>query len=327
MKALVTGANGFTGGHLARHLLARGHAVRALVRPGADVSALGDAQVEFAYADLAEDRPLDTAVRGVDTVFHVAALYRTEGVPRQRFWQVNVDGTRRLFEAAARAGVRRVVHVSTVGVQGNITRPPAREEDPYAPGDHYQESKRDGELLALEWFRGGRLAGSVIRPTGIYGPGDVRFLKLFRAIDRGRFVMLGSGDTLYQLCYVDDLVRGMLLAATHEAALGEVFTIGGAEFLPLRDLVTRIATVLGRPVPRLSFPVAPVRAVAAVCEVVFKPLGLEPPLYRRRVDFFTKHRAFDIGKARARLGYAPEVPLDEGLHRTAAWYRSRGLLG
>lgn len=326
MHALVTGATGFTGGHLVRDLVGRGWRVRALTRPAADRGALAALPVEVAELDLAGSGPADEAVRGVDVVFHVAGLYRTEGVPRQLFQKVNVEGTRRLLEAATRAGVGRFVHVSTVGVQGHIARPPATEETAYAPTDHYQVSKRDGEALARAHFARTGLLGVIVRPTAIYGPGDLRFLKLFRLIDRGRFVMLGRGDMLYHLVYVQDLVEGLVLAATRSSATGQVFTLGGDEYLALRDLAARVAAVLGRPAPRLRVPVGPVRALGLLCEVTCRPFGIAPPLYRRRVDFFTKSRAFDIGKARRVLGYAPRVGLDEGLRRTAEWYRQEGLL-
>lgn len=326
MLALVTGATGFTGSHLARHLARQGWRVRALMRPGADLAAFAGLPIEPAHLDLADGRPADDAMRGVDVVFHVAAIYRAE-VSRDRFHQVNVEGTRKLLEAATRVGVGRFVHVSTVGVQGHIARPPATEDAPFSPGDHYQASKRDGEVLAREHFARTGLEGVVVRPTAIYGPGDLRFLKLFRAIERRRFLMVGRGDTLYHLVYVQDLVEGLTLAGTRPAAAGEVFTVGGAEYLSLNDLVRRIAAVLGRPAPQARVPVGPVRAIGLLCEAACRPLGIAPPLYRRRVDFFTKSRAFDIGKARRLLDYAPRVDLDEGLRRTAAWYAAQGLLG
>jgi nucleoside-diphosphate-sugar epimerase len=327
VKALVTGASGFTGSHLARHLGAAGYDVRALVRRSSRLTALEGVPVELAYADLEKADPLDHAVQGVHAVFHIAALYRAENVSRRAFWDVNVEATRRLLEASERAGVRRFVHCSTVGVQGDIRNPPAPEEAPYSPGDRYQESKRDGELLALEWFRSGRVAGSVVRPTGIYGPGDLRFLKLFRMIDRGRFRMLGSGEVLYHLTYVEDLAQGLRLAGEREEALGEVFTIGGEGYLTLNQLVAKIAQALGRPIPQHAhIPVWPVWMAGLACELLCKPFGIEPPLYRRRVDFFTKSRAFDISKAKRLLGYRPQVSLEDGLRRTASWYREEGLL-
>ncbi len=326
MKALVTGANGFTGSYLTKHLLNKGYDVRVLVRKNSNLSTLEGLPVEYAYADLAADDPVEDAVAGVDVVFHIAALYRAENVPKRMFWAVNVEGTRKLLQAAKKADVKRFVHCSTVGVQGEIKNPPAKEEDPYNPGDYYQESKMEGELLALNFFKKENLPGTVVRPVGIYGPGDTRFLKLFKYIYNGKFRMIGSGKVLYHLTYVEDLVAGIALAGEKEEALGEIFTIGGNEYVTLNELVEKIARILDRPVPKTRIPVWPVWLAGLLCELTFKPLGLEPPIFRRRVDFFIKDRAFDISKAKRLLGYEPRVSLDEGLKITADWYKQQGWL-
>ncbi len=326
MKVLVTGANGFTGSYLTRHLLNKGYDVRVLVRKSSNLKNLDGLPVEYAYGDLAVDAPLDFAADGVDVVYHIAALYRTENVPKRMFWAVNVDGTRKMLEAAKRCGVKRFVHCSTVGVQGEIKNPPATEEAPYAPGDHYQQSKLEGELLALDFFKKENLAGTVVRPVGIYGPGDTRFLKLFKYIYNGKFRMIGNGRVLYHLTFVEDLVAGIALAGEKEEAVGEIFTIGGEEYVTLNELVQKIAAILNRPVPKTRIPVWPVWVAGLLCELTFKPLHLEPPIYRRRLDFFIKDRAFDISKAKRLLGYQPRVSLDEGLRITANWYLEQGWL-
>ena len=323
---LVTGATGFTGGVLARKLADSGARVAALARKGRDTTALESAGIVIRRGDLRDPEALAAACRGIDTVYHIAATYRQEGIPRQEFHDVNVGGTLALLAAARDAGVRRFVHCSTVGVQGEIENPPADEEAPFRPGDTYQETKAEAELKAREFFASSAMEGVVFRPVGIYGPGDTRFLKLFRGIARGRFVMIGSGKVLYHLTYVDDLAAGIILCGTHPAAPGRIYTLGGSEYGTLSDLVGRIARVLDRPNPRLRIPVWPVYTAGILCEMICTPLGIEPPLYRRRVDFFRKDRAFDIGRARAELGNAPRVGLDEGLARTAAWYRQEGLL-
>ncbi|RMD92609.1 MAG: NAD-dependent epimerase/dehydratase family protein, partial [Calditrichaeota bacterium] len=125
MKVLVTGANGFTGSYLTKHLLDKGYEVRVLVRKSSNLDALQGLPVEYAYADLADDSPVDDATRGIDTVYHIAALYRAENVPKKMFWRVNVGGTKKMLIAAKKAGVKRFVHCSTVGVQGEIKNPPA----------------------------------------------------------------------------------------------------------------------------------------------------------------------------------------------------------
>lgn len=329
MRALVTGASGFTGGALCALLVGRGAAVRGLVRASSDTRALEALGVERVVHDLADEGPLDAAVADIDTVFHVAAAWRSERLPLSAYWDVNVGGTRRLLEAAGRARVGRFVHTSTVGVQGHIDEGPASEEYRFGPGDHYQESKRDAEVLARDFGRSTGLPVAVVRPAGIYGPGDDRFLKLFRFIGEGRFRMIGSGEVHYHFTYIDDLVRGIALAGEHPDAAGEVFTLGGRESVSLNDLVALIARILGAPDPgrRRHIPVAPVMAAAAACEAICRPLGIQPPLYRRRVDFFTHHRSFDVSKAERVLGFRAEVPLEDGLRRLADWFRAEGMLG
>ena len=324
-STLVTGATGFTGSHLCRRLVAEGHHVIALVRPTSQTRELEAMGVECRVVDISDRAALRSAFPPVDVVYHLAAAYRTEHADRSVFEQVNVRATENLLAMALEAGVGRFVHCSTVGVQGHIEDPPAREEYRFRPGDHYQRSKLEGELLARSYVDRG-LDVTVIRPVGIYGPGDLRFLKLFRAIARGRFIMIGSGEVLYHLTFVDDLVEGFVRAGSSPAARGEVFTIGGPRYTTLRELVNLIADTLGRPHPRGRVPFWPVHAAAAVCEWVCRPLGVAPPLYRRRVEFFAHDRAFDISKARRLLGYEPRVDLEEGFARTAAWYREHGLL-
>ncbi len=325
-KILVTGASGFTGGRLVRRLVSQGETVLAMVRPTSNLQELQELKVEPVFCDLAQDEILPSMLQDVHTIFHLAAVYRTQGVPDSYFYNVHARGTQCLMEAALQAGVKRFVHVSTVGVHGNIKNPPADENTPYGPGDIYQQTKVEGERIALDYIRNRGLPGTVIRPAGIYGPGDTRFLKLFRGIQKGIFWMIGSGDTLYHLTYVDDLIDGMILASKKEAAMGEVFILGGKEPVTIARLVEMIAGILQRPVPRRSIPVGPVMLAARLCEGLFRPLGLEPPLYPRRLDFFIKDRSFNIAKARRILGYEPKVNLSDGLASTVEWYRQKAYL-
>jgi nucleoside-diphosphate-sugar epimerase len=325
-KTFVTGASGFTGGYLCSALREKGCEIKALVRKNSRCDHLKKPGIQLIEADLTDPDSLAGKLRDVDTVFHIAALYRQEGVSKDLFFKVNVEGTRALLEESLRAGVKRFVHCSTVGVQGEISHPPAKEDAPYKPGDHYQVSKLQGEKLALSYFREGKIDGVVVRPVGIYGPGDTRFLKLFKHIYNGSFKMIGRGSVLYHLTYVEDLARGIILAGESPGASGQIYTIGGNEYLPLSELVQLIAQILQKPVSKIHIPLWPVYAAAFCCELLCRPLAIEPPLYRRRLDFFTKDRAFNIAKAKKELGYLPKVPLKEGLTRTAHWYRENGWL-
>ncbi|MCX6353896.1 MAG: NAD-dependent epimerase/dehydratase family protein [Candidatus Aureabacteria bacterium] len=325
-RVLVTGATGFTGGHLCLRLAERGYGVRVLVRSPEKAASLATRGVEVFQGDLKDSGSVMKASEGCATVYHIAATYRQEGVPDQEFRDVNVRGTQHALEAALRCGAERFVHCSTVGVHGHISHPPADETAPYGPGDLYQETKLEGEKLALEYFRVKGLPGVVFRPTGIYGPGDTRFLKLFRHIKSRRFHMIGSGGVYYHLTYIDDLVDGIILCGTKKEALGNIYILGGENYVTLNEMVRTIAEILGVGISRVKIPFWPVYAAAFVCEKLCKPIGIEPPLYRRRVDFFRKDRAFDISKARRELGFDPKVGVREGLKRTADWYSEQGLL-
>jgi nucleoside-diphosphate-sugar epimerase len=326
MRVLVTGATGFTGGHLAGYLAARGDQVRALVRDPNGAAALGRAGIEAVAGDLRDRSSLAAAVGGVEVVYHVAAIYREAGLAPREFQAVNADAVGALVEVAAAAGARRVVHCSTVGVHGDVERPPANEDAPLRPGDIYQETKLEGEHRARDASARTGLPVVIVRPTGIYGPGDRRLLKLFRGVARRRFVTLGRGEIFYHLTHIDDLVEGFRLCGEHPAAAGRTYILAGPEVTTLNELVELIAAEAGVRPPGLHLPVWPFWMAGAACEAVCVPLGIEPPIYRRRVDFFTKSRAFDTTRARAEIGYAPAVGLREGIRRTLAWYREQGWL-
>ncbi len=325
-RVLVTGANGFTGSYLCRSLTEQGYQVRALVRPSSNTKMLHGVDVEYVRCDLARDDVPAKALRGVETVYHIAAVFRTEGVPDHYFYDVNVRGTERMLQAALHADVTRFVHCSTAGVMRKTSQPAADERTPYDPGDIYQHTKMEGECRALDFFHHHQLPGVVVRPASIYGPGDLRYLKLFRAIKKGVFVMIGPGTVSHHLIYIDDLVHGLHLAGEHPAAVGEIFILAGDQAVPIKQLVTMIAELLGRPAPKRHIPLRPVMLAAKVCQKLCRPLGIEPPLYPRRLDFFNKDRAYNISKAKHMLGYTPTTSLKTGLARTAQWYQQNGYL-
>lgn len=330
MTVLVTGATGFTGGHLAQYLAGRGDQVRALVRPRSrerfDRSPLPAKGVIPVDGDLMDAASIRRAVEGVDVVYHIAATYREAGQPDSAYRAVNVEGTRNVLEAARSAGARRVVHCSTGGVHGDIAHPPATEDAPFNPGDVYQDTKLAAERLAREFGASSGLDVVVARPIGIYGPGDTRFLRMFKGLARGRFPMIGSGQAFYHLTYVDDLIEGFRLCGTAPAATGRTYILAGPRYTTLEQLVQLVAKELNVAPPRLHLPVWPFWTAGLLCEMICVPLGIEPPIYRRRVDFYTKSRAFDTTRARTELGYSPKVDLEQGIKLTADWYRTEGWL-
>jgi dihydroflavonol-4-reductase len=324
VKVALTGASGYTGGHLLKRLLARGDSVKALVREGSITPELKASSAEIVNGVLGNAADAQRLVAGCDAVLHVAAVYRTAGHPDSYYREINVEGTRLLLEAAANAGVRRFVHTSTVGVHGDVRNPPADENAPIAPSDIYQETKAAADTLAREFGRTHKLEVAIVRPGAIFGPGETRLLKLFKSIARGRYAVVGSGQPHYHLVYIDDLVDGFLLALDRPEAAGETFIIAGGRALSQNYLAREIAQATGGSVWPFHIPAWPLQRIGDLVEAVCVPFGIDPPIHRRRVDFWVKNRSFSIEKARRRLGYDPKVDVSEGIKRTALWYRENG---
>lgn len=325
MRCVVTGATGFLGRNLCRELTAAGHDVVALHRATSDLEGIRGLPVTLAEGDVLDPGSLARAFDSADVVFHVAALFREARHGEDRYRAVNVDGTRNVLDAAIAAGVAKVVHCSTVGVHSHIPHPPADETEEYRPADTYQRSKCEGEKLALECFRRGDMAGCVIRPAMIWGPGDTRTKKLFLGIRRRRMPVIGTGDTLLHWVDVRDVARAFRLAVDAGRS-GEAYIVAGSEPIRIEDLFHLIARRLGVTVLPVKVPALPLQLLGDVVEALCRPFGIEPPIYRRRVDFFTKTRAFDWSKARRELGYHPSGSIEDEVSAIIDSYRELGWL-
>lgn len=326
-KILVTGGTGFTGSHLVRRLLSRGHEVSVLDNQrGRFYDELLRLGARITIGSVTDRDLVERAVEGQDVVQHLAAAFRKVDLPKRVYWQVNVDGTRFLLDASLRRGVAKFVYTSTQGVHGHVANPPGNEESPIAPADYYQYTKYQGEVVCQEYIRKG-LDVTILRPTAMYGPGDPeRWLMLFKRVASGRFLMFGDGRTTYHPLYIDNLIDAYELAMERPEATGQTYLIGDAHYYTLDDLVQAVADVLGIKVSIVHLPFWPAWAVSLACEIACKPLHISPPLFRRRIDWFRQSRAFDIGKARRELGYEPKVDLRTGLRRTGLWYREQGYI-
>ena len=322
---LVTGAAGFVGGHLVRHLKSAAIRVRGMVRSATQAEAIKPFVDEVVIADLTDPASLSAAVEGVAGIYHVAGIFRQSDVPDQVFFDINAEGTRHLFDAAIAAGVSRIVHCSTNGVHSDIEHPPANEEYPFNPGDVYQQSKLDGELIAMEYFRKETIKGIILRPTMIWGPGDDRTLKMFRMIAKKRFFYVGSGDTLHHWVDVRDLAEAFRLAMDAEMN-AEAFLIGGRQYKSLKSIADEIANQLGVAKPWLHLPAKPMMLLAHATELVCQPFGIEPPIFRRRVAFFLKSRAYDISKARQSLQFDPQQEIEGEIRDIIDGYKADGKL-
>ena len=323
---LVTGANGYVGEEMVRYLIGEGVPVRAMVRRAEAGTKLRELGAEVVIGDLQNEESLRPAVKGVYGVFHIGAIFRQAGLPESDFYDINAEGTRRMLDVSIEAGVKRFIHCSTGGVLGHVANPPGGDTSPYNPGDMYQRTKLEGELIAMRYFKEGKIRGAVIRPAMIYGPGDTRNLKMFRMIARKRFFFVGKGDKHVHFVDVRDLVKGFALAMEHEEINAQVYHIPGERAVPLKEMVSLICRYLKVPEPWLHIPVKPMQWLGSACEIICTPFRIQPPIYKRRVDFFTKNRHFDISKAERELGYRPAKKLEDEVKEVVDWYRENSWL-
>ena len=327
MKILVTGGTGFTGSHLTRRLLEKGHRVVVIdTQPGLFGDELKKLGAEILIGSVTDRKLIDQAVPGCEIVHHVAAAFRKVNLPKNVYWDVNVEATRYLLQTSLKHGVKTFVYCSTCGIHGDVKGRQADENSPIAPADYYQFTKYQGEKVVAE-FLGKGLKIVTLRPTAIYGPGDPeRFFMLFKMVNKGRFFMFGNGETHYHPVHVENLVDAFELAAASEKGDGQAYLIGDEHHYSLNELVSAIARALDVKMKVWRLPFWPLWSAALLCEIGYKPFGVDPPLFRRRVDWFRQNRAFSIEKARRQLGYQPKVALTEGLAKTALWYRQHGYI-
>jgi nucleoside-diphosphate-sugar epimerase len=328
MNVLVSGGTGFVGSHLVRRLLDRGHRVTTLdPHPGlndGDLSAHGATLVRGSVTNPAD---VERVMRGQEIVFHLASPFGDILQPDSAYWDIEVNGTRNVLASAERYGVRRVVHCSTQGVHGTLADPPGNEDSPIAPRDYYCFAKAEGEKVCREFLERG-LDLVIIRPTSVYGPGDTRgWLKLYRLVAKGWFLMIGDGRTYNHPVYVDNLVDCFELAGDAPEAKGRTYIAGDDRAVTLEELVRAVAAAMETNVRIVRFPWYGIAwGTAAVVEAAFKHARTRPPVFRRRLSWFTTNRWFEIERARRELAYEPRVSLPVGLARTAEWYRDNGYL-
>jgi len=306
---------------LVRRLIKEGFNVTVLVRKTGNLGNLKGLEVKKIFGDLRDKNSVDNAVKSVDIIYHIAAAWQNYKLKDKDYWNINVAGTKNLLDAAVKYKIKRFVHCSTVGVLGDVKEIPANENTPINPGDIYQKTKYEAEKLALEYYKKYNLPVVIIRPAGIYGPGDTRFLRLFKAIKNKKFFMIGKGEKLYHLTYVEDLVEGFILAGTKPNAVGQVYIIAGEKPVKMNEYVGLISKLVGVSLHKIQIPLLPVLIFSWFCDIVCRPLGINPPLVPRRLDPFRKDRAFNISKAKSQLGYKPKTDLQRGVKETFEWYR------
>jgi nucleoside-diphosphate-sugar epimerase len=327
MTVLVTGATGFLGSALVTELLKQQQPVRVLARDEARARAqFGDA-VEIVVGEITDAAQVQRAVTGASIVYHFAGRLYHPSTPAELYYRTHVEGTRILLDACkAQSSLQRIVHCSTTGVYGVTGRTPAAEDAPFAPTNPYEKSKLEGELLALQACKEDGLPVSVARPGLVYGPGDLHLLGFFASIKKGRPCLIDGGKALIHPIYIDDMTAAFLLCAERPQAIGHSYNIAGDHPVSFRELAEAIAHSLGRSLPRGDIPLWLANLASDIFALIPGMKGENAPLTRSRVRFLTNNRVYNIERARNELGFAPTMPLEEGMRRTAEWYQKHEYL-
>ncbi len=321
MTILVTGATGFLGSALVTELVKQGQPIRILARDERKARAqFGDA-VTIIRGEITDEAQVQQAVDGATTIYHFAGRLYHPSTPAQLYYRTHVEGTRILLDACqGQSQLQRIVHCSTTGVHGVSGKTPAAEDAPFAPTNPYEATKLEGELLALRAYKEQGLPISVVRPGLVYGPGDLHLLGFFTSIKKGRPCLIDGGKALIHPIYIDDMATAFLLCAERPQAIGHSYNIAGDHPVSFRELATAIARALGKPLPRGDLPLWLANVASDIFALIPGIKGENAPLTRSRVQFLTKSRVYDIGRARKELGFAPTIALEEGMRRTADWY-------
>ncbi len=303
MKALVTGANGFTGSHLVKALQERGNTVVGLVRQSSNLARLSDTQVRLVYGDITDRNALREAMQGVDTVFHTAAYVEFGLVNEREMERANVDGTQAVLEIAKEAAVSKMVYCSTIGVYGDtqgkaIDETFSRTQKDFSSA--YDRTKYQAQKL-VDKFAADNLPVVSVMPVGILGADDPHFGPVFKLFLKGWLKLWLGGDRITGVVHVDELVNAMILAAERGKS-GEHYIISAGE-LPTREMFEIISQETGINVP-VEVPQPIVRFVANLLDPIGKLLDWNPPIGRERVHYvYDRCVRVDASKAKQELGW------------------------
>ena len=327
MKVLVTGAAGFLGGHLVDMLLERGDEVRAMVRPVEDASRLRKLDgVEVVLGDLVDRESLKRAVDGVQRVYNVAAKTGPWGLEKD-YNAVNVWGVADLMTASMDAGVRRIVHTSSITVYGHHLKGIVTEEHPFHAEDNpYSRTKIAGEKLIADFVKERGAPVVIVRPAWIYGPRDnASFGRFVAMVESGKGFLIGSGNNIIPVVYVRDVAQGLIKAGdASDEAIGKAYTIADDRRVTQAEYLNTIADFLGAPPVSRKIPYLPLVAAGRSAELTWRAMGRRnaapPPVTTYGITLLGWNQEFSIEKARGELGYHPEYDIIHGVNEGVNWY-------
>ena len=318
-KVFITGALGFVGRALSAHYRELGAETHGL-----DVR--GDFEGGVAEGDVTRPEEWQAYINGSDLVIHTAAIV-TNNVTREEAWRVNVLGTRRVLDAAVRAGAKRFVHISSLAAMRFILEDQADETAPVMPtGNPYVDTKIASEQAVLAAHAAGEMACTIIRPADVYGPGSRPWTIIpVQMIQKGMFLLPAHGQGVFRAIYIDDLVNGVILAAEKDEGVGQIFILGGETAITCEKFFGHYYRMLGKGSPRMMSTSAAI-AIAEIGRALFTLLGKQTEMGRGAMEMLSKKNTVSNEKAHRLLGWHPQVDLEEGMRRTEAWLRADGML-
>lgn len=326
MRSLVTGANGFVGSAVVRCLLAAGHEVRCLTRPGCDQSNLDGLQVEISVGDLRDHESLKRAMVNCENLFHVAADYRLWVPDPETMYDINVKGTQALLLAATKAGIKRIIYTSSVATIGlNYDGSSANEETPSSIDQmtgHYKRSKFLAEQVVQSFTKKYDLNSVIVNPTTPIGPRDLRPTPTGRiVVDTLRGRMPAYMNTGLNIAHVDDIAQGHLLAYMHGRP-GERYILGG-ENMSLLQILQTIDEIRGKKIKRINIPTKLILPMAWIMEKVATITNVEPRASVDSVHMAEKKMFFSSEKAIRELGYQFR-PAKSAIKDAITWFENNG---
>jgi nucleoside-diphosphate-sugar epimerase len=326
MVILITGGNGHLGRFLVEALQDRGDTVRVLALPSEDAQWLEARSVDVYRGDIRQAETLVEPMRGVDAVFHLAAMI---GVwkPMADYHAVNVTGTENVCRAALAEEVHRLVHVSSWTIYGMGLGSPVAEDHPLTPlKEPHVLTKFIGEQRVRQMITEDNLPAVILRPGTFFGPNDeLHFVRIADRLRVGKWIVIGSGDNALPLVYVTDVVQGLLLALDTADVVGETYNITDDRPLTQRQLLDAIANDIGSEPPRRHVPYSALYAASCAAEraATLTRSRRRPIVTRLGVKLFGTDNRHAIDKARRELGYEPQVSLRDGVRLAADWYRAQ----
>ncbi len=319
MKALITGATGFIGSHLAKELLERGYEVTCLVRKTSDLKWLSGLDIKLIEGNCSDRASLNNCVKGKDYIFHLAGLIKTNCT--EDFYSVNAKGTENLIEAVAgnNPEIKRFVYLSTLSAFGPRVNAhlPGENSNPHPISD-YGKSKLRGEEAALKYSF--RIPISILRPSAVYGPRDKEFFLLFKFIKKRIMPYWGNGHT--SMVYVDDLIEAILLSAENEKAVGRTYFISDGEVYSNEEIINKIASALNVKVFMLKLPKPVLQTIGFLGDGISKMMGTNTMINRDKIkELMYPDWVCDITRAKDDLCFQPKVGIEKGIKWTADWYK------